>query len=332
MTPPVRRNTDRDPLQVWTRTFLLRRTGCRMDPVVNRTIRNPPFRRVVEADTSRRRDWLANPLTWLKLLLTDATEVVRYRSALSFLVRSNLKVRYQRSYLGFLWTLLHPLLMMVVLAAVFGTLMGRPLRSYTVFLFAGLLPWQFFTSTVTQGAASLVTNDRLIRKIYIPKLLLPLSSLANSGVNMLFAMGAFFLLLIVVARVVPQFIILPAAVVLLAMFSLGLGLLLMVFQTYFRDVGHMIDVVFRAWYFASPILYEPEMLARRNQLLGAVLAANPMTHFLTLFHCAFCSAGEGWPRWPSGTTWLAAAGYAIGTLLLGYLVYKLHEHQLIFRL
>ena len=291
------------------------------------------FKRIADAGVAQRPFSVLSPITWVRALSADIDALMRFRGALAYLVHSHLKIRYQRSALGFCWTLLNPLMMLSVLAVVFSTLLNRPLRSFTVYLFAGMLPWGFFSSLVLGGAQSLIRNETLVRRIYVPKLLFPMVVLVESAVNMVFAMAALFLLLLAIRiSVNVQLVLLPAAFVLLAAFALGVTLVLMVLNTFFRDIEHMLQVVLRVWYFASPILYEPERIIAKSRIGAVLLRFNPLTYILDIFHCAFCSEGPDWPRWPAASTWLVASAFSFGFLLLGYGAYKLYEEKLAFRL
>ncbi len=269
-----------------------------------------------------------NPVFWIRAVASDLRELNQYRTVLRNFVRAQLKVRYQGTVLGFAWALLNPLLTMVILAVVFSTLLNRPLRTFTIFLFSGLLPWQFLSDTVTNGASSLIRNQYLMRQIYVPKLLFPLSAMSVAVINMMLAMAALFLILqFIGAPILPQLILLPIGAILLITFTLGITLLLMTLNTFYRDITHMISVILRGWYFASPILYRPEDISSRNETVGSILQLNPMTHLLTIFHSIFIDG-----RWMGADVWLPAIAFAVGTLILGYAVFKINERKLIFRL
>lgn len=293
---------------------------------------SPPHR-VVDAAEISRPFRLLNPLVLGRMLAQDVRELIRFKSALGYMVSSKLKIRYQRSMLGFLWALLNPLLMMTVLAIVFSTLMNRPIRTYAVYLFSGLLPWRFFQAAVKTGASCLCSNEKLLRRLYIPQLIFPTVDILTCLINTLLSMLALFLLLLGIGATINlQLVLFPVAVLTLLAFAMGMGLILMVLNTYFRDITHLIDVALRAWYFASPVLYEPERVTEKSEIGRVILMSNPMTHILGLFHCAFVAKGEGWPRWPDSTTWLGAIGSSLAVLLVGYMIYKAHEHRLIHRL
>jgi len=265
-----------------------------------------------------------SPLWWRQVLRQDLAGLRKHRFILRNLVSTKLKVRYQRSALGFLWALLHPVLMLSVLAVVFSQVMRINLAQYAVYLFSGLVPWQFFSDAVTNGSYSLITNEMLIKKVNVQKLVFPLGDLLVAAVNMSFAMGALFIVFCFVgARVHPQLILLPAGLVLLLLFTFGIVLLQMTLVTYFRDFEHITQVLLQVFYFACPIMYPPEMIGR----YAGLLEWNPMTHLLRFFQCAFF-----YGTWPAPRVWLAAMISSLVSLALGYAVYKRYEHDYVFRL
>ena len=281
-----------------------------------------------DAGSDGRRRLLVGPRTWWRRVCSDAADLSRHRFALANLVATRLAVLYQRSTLGFLWTLLNPLLHLAALSAVFSLLLDRPLREFTLYLFAGQLPWQFFAATLGQGAASLVANQGLLRKIYVPKLLFPLTAAIVNAINLVLAMAALFLLLVLVgAPVFPQIVLLPAALALLFVFAFGVSLALVVLSTVFRDVEHILCVLLHLWFFLSPVLWEPAALVRHGPGVAALVAANPMTHFLGLFHCVL-----SYGTWPPVSLWLVTGTLSAAALAFGYAVFKAAETRLVFHL
>ncbi len=271
---------------------------------------------------------LVGPRTWMLRLRRDGEELGRYRFAFANLVSSRFSVLYQRSVLGFFWTLLNPLLHLIALSAVFSLLLGRPLREFVLYLFAGQLPWQFVTATLAQGSTSLIASQGLLRKIYVPKLLFPLTVAVVNALNLAFAMAALFVLLqLVGAPIFPQIVLLPVALGLVAAFAFGLSLALVVLSTVYRDVEHILGVVLHVWFFLSPVLWEPAVLARQHPIAAVLIAANPMTHFLGLFHCILY-----YGTWPSVSLWLVTAGLATAAMALGYAVFKTAESRIAFHL
>lgn len=273
-----------------------------------------------------RRDTLPG-LNGLTILVRDAQELYRFRAVLKNLVAQDLRTRYQRSLLGFLWTLLNPILMMVTLSLVFTHLFkfGKGGTDYALYLFSGMVPWGLLVGTVTESSTCIISNEGLIRKIYIPKMIFPLSRLALNTTMLTLSMTALFLLMVPLgARITPSLLMVPIAIVLYAVFTLGLGLIAATVNTFYRDFGHLLTVFLQAWYFATPIVYPigalPDEIAWRFWL-------NPAYPFIRMFHVTIY---EG--HWPSWMLFLSTAGIAAVALGIGYVTFKSYEDKLVFRL
>ena len=265
------------------------------------------------------------PSHWLKVVREDARELVRFWPVLQNMVTQELRIRYQRSVLGFLWTLINPILMMVVLTAVFSQLWGGDWKEYAVYLFAGVVPWGLFSGGLTECSNSIVANEGLIRKIYLPKLIFPLAKLLINLTTFLFSMVALYVIIWTLgSKFSTAMLMLPVAVALLATFTLGLGLILAVSNTFFRDTSHLIGVVLQAWYFATPIIYEVSRMGPAGQ---ARCYYNPAFYFIRMFQLIIRDG-----QWPTLTMFLAAAGIASVSLGIGYVTFKTHESKLIYRL
>src|SRR5262245_15146936 len=159
------------------------------------------------------------PSVWLKRLIQDRDELSRFWPVIQNLVTQELRVRYQRSLLGFVWTLLNPLLMMLTLAWAFSGFVGS-IPNYKLYLFSGMVPWGFMSISLNECAMCIIVNEGLIRKIYVPKLVFPLARLLVNLVTLSLSLAALFLLLIPMggARVSPPIVALPVAILLWAMF------------------------------------------------------------------------------------------------------------------
>lgn len=202
-------------------------------------------------------------------------ETVRYRYLLRNLVVRDVKVRYKNSILGVLWSLLNPLLMMLVYTVLFTVLFGgNQVRQYPIFVLVALIPWQFLGGTVMGGTGSITGNASLVKKVYFPRMLLPTSKLLAAFVNFCFAsiiliilLYAFKIGLTIHALWVP-FILLTQVI-----FMLGLIFMLSAAQTFYRDTMMILEVVMLAWFFLTPIFYPYERFQEYTELMG--IAINP---------------------------------------------------------
>jgi len=199
----------------------------------------------------------------------------RYKYLLSNLVRRDLKVRYRNSVLGILWSLLNPLLMMLVFSLVFAKLIPREdIRQYAVFFLVGLLPWQFFTGSLISGTTSITGNSQLIKKVYFPRLLLPTSATISNLVNYLIALVLLLVLLFIsgLGLTVHSLWLLPILITQIV-FILGLVYLFSSLNVFYRDVIMILNVVILALFFLTPIIYPLDWLGETQTIMG--LAFNP---------------------------------------------------------
>jgi ABC-type polysaccharide/polyol phosphate export permease len=253
----------------------------------------------------------------------EARGIAFYWPVIHSLVAQELRVRYQRSLLGFLWTLVNPVLMLSTLALVFSQFFK--IENYALHLFAGMIPWSFLAASMNDCAYSLIIHEGLIRKIHVPKLVFPLARVLISLTTLVFSMAALFVLLGPLgARLSLPMLLLPAVILLFALFVLGLGLIAATVNTFFRDFGHLLGVFLQAWYFATPILYDASQCSPVGQRL---IRLNPAYSFIRLFQ-AILRDGS----WPSPALFLAAAVTAVASLGVGYALFKSQEDKLVFRL
>ncbi len=270
------------------------------------------------------------PSVWRERLRDDRHHLPRYWPVVQNMVVQELRVRYHRSILGFFWTLINPILMMLTMTAVFAQFFARgssPL-DYAVYLFAGMLPWNFLSGTVSECAFCIIQNEGLIRKIFLPKLIFPLTRSLINLTTLVLSMGSLFVLLMPLgARFHASFLLLPVAIVLFAAFSFGLGLIVATMNTFYRDCGHIIGVVLQAWYFVTPIMWKLETGGPVSGRLRLLFALNPAYPFIRIFqaiiHDGVC---------PDLSLFLVATAVATATLGVGYAAFKSFEDKFVFRL
>ena len=264
------------------------------------------------------------PRGWIATLADEARELRRFWPVVVNMVGQELRVRYQRSVLGFLWTLVNPILMMTTMTIVFSQIFNERTEGYAIFLFAGMVPWNFMAGSLTECASSIISNEGLIRKIYLPKLVFPLTRVLINLTTFLLSMMALFVILGPLgARPSLPMVMLPVVVAVFFVFTLGLGLLLATVNTFYRDCAHFIAVFIQAWYFLTPILYP----ASRFREAAVRFWLNPAYPFIRMFQTIICDR-----QWPDLTTFTVAAGLATVSLGIGYVAFKLNEDKMVFRL
>ena len=240
----------------------------------------------------------------------------RYRHLLASLARREVISRYQQSLLGPAWAILQPLVLMLTFALIQSFV---PIPSegvaYPVYVYAGLLPWTTFTSTVTVAAPSIVQNGAIIKKVYFPREILPISS-AIVALFDLFMGGVVLALLMAGYGVVPSVWIatLPLLILVLFAFSLGIGLLAAALGTFKRDVIFVAFFLMQIWMYASPVMYPLSAVPAKWRSL---YLCNPMAGIVDSFRRVL--VGLGPPDWR--LLGISAAGAAV-TLLVGFVVFK----------
>lgn len=262
---------------------------------------------------------------WMARIADDRRQLARFWPVVQNLVVQELRVRYQRSVLGFLWSLLNPILMMTTMTIVFSQIFNVRSEGYAIYLFAGMVPWTFLAGSLTECSSCIIVNEGLIRKIYLPKLIFPLTRVLINLTTFLLSMIALFAILGPLgARPSWPMLMLPVAVVLFACFAFGLGLILATVNTFFRDTAHFITVFIQAWYFLTPILYKTD---RFTDAIRARFWINPAYSFIRMFQTIICDG-----LWPDLITFTVAVGIATVSLGMGYAAFKSNEDKLVFRL
>ena len=189
-------------------------------------------------------------------MIKRIVELYHYRELIRNLVIRDLKVRYKNSVLGILWSLLNPLLMTIVFTVVFTLLLRNDTPNYPVFFMCGYLPWSFLSESVMGGTNSIVGNAHLIKKVYFPREVLPLSDVLSGLVNFLLALIVLFgMLLVFRVGLTASVLLLPVIIVAQVLFTLGLVFFLSTANVFYRDTQHIMQVVMQAWFFLTPIFY-----------------------------------------------------------------------------
>lgn len=208
-------------------------------------------------------------------------ELFRYRDLVRVLIVRDLTVRYRRSAIGFLWTILSPLLTMLVMEVVFSKLFQFALNDYPVYVFAGILFWNFFSQSVVSSMNSLKGNATLLQKLPVPKAVFPIATMLSGLVNLLFALGPLALILLWTGhRMNATLAFLPVGIAAEAAFTLGVGLLLSPLAVFFSDVVEMVTVLLTLIMYLTPVFYPMSILPARFRL---IVEWNPLQIILQVF-------------------------------------------------
>ena len=227
--------------------------------------------------------------------LIDVAELLAYRDLFRFLIWRSIKVRYAQSAIGIGWAIIQPLFSMIVFTIVFGTLAkissdGVP---YAVFSFAALVPWTYFSNALTEGVDSLVSNANMLKKVYFPRLLLPLSAIAAKLLDFVIA-GVLLAVLMIWYGIVPTWgtLLLPALVVMMMLTAAGISLWLTAMAVQYRDVKHAMNFVVQILMYAAPVVYPTSLIPESYDLGGFLInprllyALNPMVGVIEGFRSA----------------------------------------------
>ena len=244
----------------------------------------------------------------------EVRSIIRYKDLLMQLIRRDIVARYKRSTLGVLWTMLNPLGTMIILSIVFSRLFNMR-GVYPAYIITGLVAWNFFAQTTQFSLNTTLWGSGLYHKIYMPRTAFILSVTGGGLVNVGFALVP--LVLIFLFTGVPlrvSALLLPFAVLLLAMFALGFSLLLSTATVFFPDVAEFFPVLISAWMYLTPIIYPEELLM--DVLNGWILKINPLYHLIKIFRMVLFDGVV-----PSGMEWLVAFLIAAITMVIGWLVF-----------
>lgn len=203
-------------------------------------------------------------------------ELYHYRQMIVSLVRKELRGRYKGSVLGFLWTFMNPLLQLIVYTIVFSSIMKVGIDKFYLFLFVALIPWMFFSASVTGGAASVISQGNLIKKVYFPRQVLPVSYVTTAFVNMALTFVIVFLALLTggIGINIKVLAYLPMIMAVEYLLALGIAMLASALTVFFRDLEYILGIITMAWMYLTPVMYDVDMIPEQYTTLFRL---NPMT-------------------------------------------------------
>lgn len=260
----------------------------------------------------------------VKRFLLYLQNFIKYKYLFNQLVVRDIKLKYRRSFLGIIWSLINPLMMMIVLTIVFSTLFRRNIPNFPVYLLSGKLLFDFFSQSTKASMKSIRSNTGLLKKIYIPKYLFPLSAVFSTYITFLISLIVLILVMIVTnvqININILFGFLPLLYILI--FAVGSGLILSTISVFFRDIEHLYEVILLAWMYLTPLFYPAEIVPQKFQIL---LKINPLYYMITMFREAIL-----YGRMPSIEYNLISILIAIITLIIGLIgFYKKQDHFILY--
>ena len=207
------------------------------------------------------------------------SKIIWIRDLLFELIKKDLKVKYKRSILGVFWSILNPLLMMVVMSIVFSYLFRFEIKNYPVYILSGIIFWNFFSTSTNLSSFSLISNASLLKKVYFPRAILVISVVLSQFINLLYALIPLVFIMIIFKTPVNLsiiFIIFPLLFLLL--FTIGISLILSILSAYFTDIGYIYQIILLAWMYLTPIFYPASIVPDKYKIF---LLINPIYHILT---------------------------------------------------
>lgn len=243
-------------------------------------------------------------------------ELYEYRDMIMGLVKKDLRGRYKGSVLGFLWTFINPLLQLLVYTLVFSVIMKNGIEKYYIFLFVALVPWMFFSSSVTGGSTSVLESGNMVKKIYFPREVLPISYVTSSFVNMILCFLVVFAVLIVTRFGInlKAILFLPIVMIVEYILALGFALVSSALTVYFRDLAYILGIVTMAWQYLTPVLYSMEMVPEE---LRVICNLNPMTPIIVAYRDILY-----YKQVPQLSTLLFAVVIGCVSVIVGYIVFR----------
>lgn len=257
--------------------------------------------------------------------MTGIKELYQYRNLFSELVRKGIKLKYRRSYLGVVWSMIEPLLTMLVLTLVFGTLLGHHEKTFPVYILSGRLIYSLFSQSTTAALKSIRQNEGLIKKVHVPKMLYPMSAVVFNYILFvvsLVVLAGVSLVLGVYPTIRVLLVVVPLGV--LFIMSLGVGLILSTMGTFFRDLEYLWNVALMLVMYACAIFYYPDVIL--DSSVSWILKYNPLFCVIDNFRC--CIFGESMDMWMLGYS----AIFALTSLVVGYVIFEKNKNKFILHL
>lgn len=246
----------------------------------------------------------------------------KYKGLILYLAKNQITLKYRKSYLGLLWSLLNPLLTMVVLTMVFSSIFKNSIENFPIYLMCGRLIYEYNSESTKAAMNSLISNSSLIKKIYIPKYVFPLSSSIAALVNMFFSLIALIIVMFfthIELKWTMLFFWLPMLYVFV--FSTGLGLILSAVNVFFRDVKHLYGVFLTLWMYLTPLFYPFDAVPESVQ---NIIRYNPLYHFIEMFRGMLLDGVL-----PTLRENLICTGVSAAVLIIGLLCFKKMQDKFI---
>jgi len=255
----------------------------------------------------------------------EMRSVLKYRYLIVQLIRRDILTRYKRSSLGVAWTMLNPLGTMLILTIVFSRAFGGSQEGYAAYVLSGLIAWNFFAQSTNAATLHLVWGGSLLKKIYIPRTSFAISATGTGLINLLLSLIPLLLVMLIIRVPIRWTIIfMPIPILFLAMFALGIGLLISTMAIYYADIAEMYQIFLTAWMYLSPVIWSPDILPEVYRLW--ITKLNPMYYLIELFRMPII-----YGQVPDINLLLISAGIATFTLFAGWMFFTSKSDEFAYR-
>ncbi len=242
-------------------------------------------------------------------------KIYQYRELLKNNVKKEIRGRYKNSVLGVLWTFLNPLLQLAVYAMIFPLILKTTQPYYVIFVCVGLIPWTFFTTVVSQSAFTVVANGNIVKKVYFPREILPLSVVASGAVNFMISTLIILAFVIFSGLGITKYIIFyPVILIIQFVFQLGIAFILSAITVYLRDIEHFVQIALMVLFYATPIVYSGDSIPEAFKF---IITFNPMAHILEGYRDIFYNQ-----TMPDLSNLAIVFALSIVLCIFGYFVFK----------
>jgi ABC-2 type transport system permease protein len=260
-------------------------------------------------------------------LIIKILEILRYKELIKTLVGRDLKVRYKKSVLGYAWTCLDPLLTMFTFILVFDYILSMGVENFPVYLLTGLLPWIFFSNSVNGSLDSITGNALLIKRVYYPREIFPLTVILSNGVNMLLSLIVLIPVIIAFHIAISEKILfLPIPTFFLFFITFGMCLIFSCLNVFLRDMSYIVPFIIRLWFYLTPIFYAIEGRIP-ERFLDIYMMMNPLAVILSLFRASLM----GYPT-PALKYIFASFAMCLMIFMVGYMFFKRNEDLMVKRI
>ena len=242
-------------------------------------------------------------------------KIYKYRELLKTNVKKEIRGRYKNSILGVMWSFLNPLLQLAVYSIIFGALLAGGDPTYHIYICVALIPWTYFTTAITQAAFTVIGNADIIKKVYFPREILPISVVTSGAVN--FVISTIIILAFVLGSGIGlswYLLLYPFILIIQYILLLGISFIVSSITVYFRDLEHIIGVILMAAFYGTPIVYKLEQLPANLQV---IMQLNPMTHLINAYRDIFY-----YHQMPNMKILLLLLGISIILTIVGYFIFK----------